>query len=359
MSRFVATGSEDPLLLLVSLTRGLLGDQTWAQEHIREGKVVASPQLLHSVLPHLSLLLAQDQGLAHVTVAIYLLQKLRSEDTFPTLVREVVACLTSSQDNASVRLQALATLYDSFESDNPLLYDVFSGILSYSKSSGSSHLVLPHLQHLQKMVTAWRGIASEQKAELYWQAYELASQPTLRTTLLLHTLENSDKEHIRVELCVLEIMKLTNAHQLLKVLQLPVVASLTSAVGALGRCISEGSVAHFLDFERSHTSFFQDQHIDKDKMMSFLRIFGMCELAEQSPTFTFAQAAERIQVATSEVDYWVVQAVSSGLLEARIDQGEEVVHVLNTHHRFSSSASTNSLLAAFTRWETQLAQVSA
>ena len=358
MSRFVATGSEDPLATLVSLTRGLLNDQTWAQEHFTEGKTVASPALLHSVLPHLSLLLSQDQGLAHATVVVFLLQKLRSDPTFPELVRQVLAAFTSSGDTASVRLQALATLYDSFESDDPLLYDVFSSLLTYSKSSSLSHLILPHLSHLQKMVSGWKNISNEQRAELYWQAYELASQPTLRTTLLLHTLENSDRAEKRVELCVLEIMKLTNAHQLLKVLQLPIVVSLASAVGDLGRSISEGSVAHFEEFSSSHASFFEDQHIDKAKMMSFLRIFAICELAEQSSTFTFSQAAERIQVPTAEVDYWVVQAISSGLLEARIDQGEEVVHVVNTHHRFSSTTSTNTLLSAFSRWEAQLAQVS-
>jgi len=359
MSRFVVTGMEDPLELMVAAVRELKGDKTWGEEHAREGRIGASPQLLTTLLPHLDLLLSQDQALAHLTVAIYLLQQLSSDPSFPSLTSAFLSTLTSSTDHCNTRLQVLATLYDSFQSDHPLLYQVFTAICVYAKESGCATLVLPHLQHLQKTMDAWKGISRERKADLYWLAYELASQPALRTTLLLHTLEHSEGAGERVEKCVLEIMKLTNAHQLLKALQLPVVVALKSPVGDLGRAVSEGSVAAFEQFSQAHSSFFLDQSIDRERMKSFLRIFAICEIAEQSAIFTFQQAAERIQVAEEEVDLWVVQAITSGLLEARIDQGLGKVHVVNMHHRFTSVSSTQALLTAFSKWEAALGQVQA
>ena len=359
MSRFVVTGTEDPLELLVTQVRALKEDKQWGEEYRSEGKIRASPALLTALLSHLELLLSQDLALAHVTVVIYLLQQLHDDAAFPSLVASFLSAVTSSTDHCNTRLQVLATLYDSFQSDHPLLYSVFQRICLYAQESNCTALVLPHLQHLPKTMDTWKNITTGQKADMYWLAYELASQPALRTTLLLHTLENSQGAGDRVERCVLEIMKLTNAHQLLKVLQLPVVMELKSPVGELGRAISEGSVAAFESFSQAHSNFFLDQGIDRDKMKSFLRIFAICELAEQSPVFTFQQAAERIQVSEEEVDVWVVQAITSGLLEARIDQGEGKVHVVNTHHRFTSTSSTQALLSSFSRWEEALGQVQA
>lgn len=64
-----------------------------------------------------------------------------------------------------------------------------------------------------------------------------------------------------------------------------------------------------------------------DECVRKMRLLSFCSLASEESNFSFAKAAECMQVEQSEVERWVIRAVGAKLVDARMDQQAKVITI--------------------------------
>ena len=64
-----------------------------------------------------------------------------------------------------------------------------------------------------------------------------------------------------------------------------------------------------------------------------LRLLSLSLLASEYEEIPYAEVGATLQVPQGEVEAWVVEAITAGLVEARMDQQQEVVMVTRATHR--------------------------
>jgi len=116
------------------------------------------------------------------------------------------------------------------------------------------------------------------------------------------------------------------------ILSLPPVASLemdpaTKNMHTLLKIFQEGKLEDFHAFLASHPQDLQTWNLSEEECTRHMRLLSLCSLATEHEEVPYAAIATTLRVDPSEVEVWVIAAVSSGLLSAKMDQLQGVVMV--------------------------------
>ena len=82
-----------------------------------------------------------------------------------------------------------------------------------------------------------------------------------------------------------------------------------------------------------------------------MRILSLCSLASTQEVIPYAMIAEALQTGVDEVEKWVIAAVSSGLLSAKMDQLTQTVQVERSVVRTFDKAQWQQLSARLALWK--------
>ena len=105
------------------------------------------------------------------------------------------------------------------------------------------------------------------------------------------------------------------------------------AVYKLLQVFSFGKLADFLAYEGAHPGVLAQHGIDREKALRDMRLLSLSLLASEYEEIPYAEVSATLQVPQEEVEAWVVEAITAGLVEARMDQQQEVVMVTRATHR--------------------------
>lgn len=98
-------------------------------------------------------------------------------------------------------------------------------------------------------------------------------------------------------------------------------------IHALLSIFQEGKLEDFQSFIKSNPTTCADYNISEDDAIRHMRLLSLCSLATEHEEIPYDAIATTLQVDQSEVENWVIAAVSSGLLSAKMDQLQHVVMV--------------------------------
>jgi len=117
-------------------------------------------------------------------------------------------------------------------------------------------------------------------------------------------------------------------------LSLPAIQALGQSNGmllGLLKIFQEGKLSDykaFLDSNGGEDAVLKPLGLDAESCMRNMRILSLCSLASDLEEIPYSTIAETLQLPSdSEVESWVIAAVSSGLLQAKMDQLEHTVMV--------------------------------
>eukprot|EP00566_Odontella_aurita_P011786 CAMPEP_0113595622 /NCGR_PEP_ID=MMETSP0015_2-20120614/39844_1 /TAXON_ID=2838 /ORGANISM="Odontella" /LENGTH=413 /DNA_ID=CAMNT_0000502969 /DNA_START=130 /DNA_END=1372 /DNA_ORIENTATION=+ /assembly_acc=CAM_ASM_000160 len=115
-------------------------------------------------------------------------------------------------------------------------------------------------------------------------------------------------------------------------LSLPAVVALggspsTKSLYELLRIIQEGKLDDFESFASSNPSAVTDAGLSRETCVRHMRLLSLCSLAAEHEEIPYSAIGSTLRVDDAEVESWVISAVSSGLLVAKMDQLQKVVLV--------------------------------
>lgn len=116
------------------------------------------------------------------------------------------------------------------------------------------------------------------------------------------------------------------------ILSLPAIQSLktTSApLLALLKVFQEGKLEDYYSFVKSNggEQVLKQWGISPEDCVRYMRILSLCSLAAEHEEIPYQVVTDTLQTPQNEVEKWVIAAVSSGLLSAKMDQLQEKVIV--------------------------------
>lgn len=89
----------------------------------------------------------------------------------------------------------------------------------------------------------------------------------------------------------------------------------------------QGKLEDFQSFIKSNPNTCAEYNISGEEAIRHMRLLSLCSLATEHEEIPYDAIAATLQVDQSEVEKWVIAAVSSGLLNAKMDQLQRVVMV--------------------------------
>jgi translation initiation factor 3 subunit M len=118
-----------------------------------------------------------------------------------------------------------------------------------------------------------------------------------------------------------------------------------------------GTVADFKSFAKSNGAVFQSLGVTEDAAAAKMKLLALMGLAHGSAEIKFAEIASSLDLPAGEVESVVVQAIGKRLMEAKIDQLEEVVTVTKCAPRTFGAAQWQELLGQLKSWKQSVGEV--
>mmetsp|Transcript_506 Transcript_506/g.796 ORF Transcript_506/g.796 Transcript_506/m.796 type:complete len:452 (-) Transcript_506:135-1490(-) len=89
----------------------------------------------------------------------------------------------------------------------------------------------------------------------------------------------------------------------------------------------QGKLEDFQSFQTENADTLTNHSISPTNATRYMRLLSLCSLATEHEEIPYDAIASTLQVDSTDVESWVIDAVSSGLLSAKMDQLEKVVLV--------------------------------
>lgn len=284
-----------------------------------------------------------DEAVSVVSLLAALLDRAKDSKLVDTLAESLIQVSTDTTKTIAL----MATLYN-MRSDAVEKIGLMVKMIRMAAESQPS-LLEPHASVLGKWMDAsrLREMMDEWKVEpaarrpLYLAASMGAPNPVAKqrfTLLVLGTYASSDLDaeglKISEQVAIGAIRDPVSLfEQQRNILSLPAIQALerTSApLFALLKVFQEGKLEDYNAFVASNGGFGvlkQWGEVSSENCVRYMRILSLCSLASEHEEIPYQVVADTLQTSLDDVESWVIAAVSSGLLSAKMDQLQNKVVV--------------------------------
>jgi len=274
-----------------------------------------------------------------------------SEKILNELSNSIISISTSAVDaNATTKaISLLATLYN-MRSDPTEKVALLVKMIRLASSSGDSSTLLEANNsvlgkwtdptRLVTMLDEWK-VKPAGRRELYRAAAEGSQDASLTkqqfNLLVVETYSKSDVDASGLEVAkqaaigaIRDPVSLFVEQR--KILSLPAIQSLKNNHGpllALLNVFQEGKLEDYHSYIKSNggDAILSQWDLTAEDCSRHMRMLSLCSLAAEHEEIPYTVVAETLQTTSEDVEKWVIAAVSSGLLSAKMDQLQEKVMV--------------------------------
>jgi len=113
----------------------------------------------------------------------------------------------------------------------------------------------------------------------------------------------------------------------------------------------------YVHFYNNHKEFISSVGLDHDANVRKMRLLTFMQLAENSSEMTFEQIEQELQLPANEVEAFIIEALKTRLVSARMDQHLRKVNITNVQHRTFGRAQWQVLHEILTSWKGNLVTV--
>lgn len=229
-------------------------------------------------------------------------------------------------------------------------FDVFVHVITFASKTGNLDLVASYFDDVEALFAA-QSLSAQNRRKLFLTiADALQSAPESHSSLkvllflekYLSTFAAGDKDLATGKDVALRATKL--------VLQQPVVSFVarvdlisspvvtTTLKGEklfeLLDIVSNKTLSEYTAFHKAAgAAFFKDNKLDAQDLEATLRLFTLCAFPASFDEVSYATIATKLAIKEDEVEAWVVKAITSHLVSAKVDQLKRTVVISRTLQR--------------------------
>jgi translation initiation factor 3 subunit M len=274
-----------------------------------------------------------------------------SQEEFSNLVSKLVSSITSNaEDKPLLRLKLLNTLYNLSDASSVERCDIFLALLKYAEAAHTVEVVIPLFDKIPERLKQW-GASPEQAREIYLTARRILKQANKSVAAhefllkFLSTFEKADAATLQnitdhaVEATV-EAVKIPAVVQLDHLLDMRAIQQLEKSkpqLYALLKLFAFDTLEAFKTFHEANPGFLESINLDYEECLKKIRLLTLATLANQHDEIPFSAISQGLAIGENDVESWVILAISTNILEAKMDQLRRVVVVNRAAQRALSA----------------------
>ena len=120
---------------------------------------------------------------------------------------------------------------------------------------------------------------------------------------------------------------------------------------------TQGKLRDYLEYAKRCQAVLSAYELDHDSCVDNMRLLSMCSLATEHEEIPYAAIAEDLGVPLEEVEAWVVRTITSGLIDAKMDQLKSRVVITRCTHRVFYHAQWAQLQEKLATWKGNLRSI--
>jgi len=254
-----------------------------------------------------------------------------------------------------------------------LRFPLLTLLLSFCARAGCLNDLLggssKRIATVEGWIEAWK-LSETQKKELWGIVFDAHVDDAIATYehamkyLPLHDpkdLTSDTKLRDRLVKAAVVILRSPDLPTCDKLVQLPIVAALAShkQYAPLSRMLNifaREMYSSYLDFyaETSTQAFMKEQDLEHAACERKMRLLSLTSLCVVNKELTYAAVAEALKVDVDQVEHWVVEAISAGLITAKMDQVRSAIVVSSCLEREFGKEQFGRLRTSLEQWGTSV-----
>lgn len=267
------------------------------------------------------------------------------------LVNKIADGLCRSTSSPSLRLRCMALLYNSVnEQSHEKRFDLLTKTVSLASSLDMvPNIVDTVLPKIDIFLKQWH-VDLPEKRKMYrvtYDALKKANMPDRAFAVNVKLLalyngasadEQSTVRDATIDVIV-QAVRLPKLYRFDTLLELDVVQRFESLEDDCKRlyqliCIFvRDDLAIFREFRENNENLLSKYEIDAEVAENKMRLLTFASLGIESPDLTYKMIAVALQIGEDEVEEWVIRAISSGLVDAKINQLKSTVAIYRSTQR--------------------------
>jgi len=297
-------------------------------------------------------------------VIISFARKLNSTASIAAVTKIQNILISNPEDKAALRLKLLNDLYNII-SDNPTFrFNLYLSMIKFASSSHNIDIALKDFSstaHIHTRIQQW-GINTEQIRLLYKLVRDTFRENGRRIeshywmVKFLSTYDGPDASQINeAAAAALEAIRLPNLLQFDTLLDLALVKQLEnskdhSKLYHLLKIFVGENFEAYKAFISANADYLKSIGLKEEECTVKMRLLSLATLGAANQEIPYSLIAKTLQLDESEVENWVITAMSEEVLDAKMDQLRKVVTISRCLQRVFTKAQWKQLSDNLANW---------
>jgi len=269
------------------------------------------------------------------------------------------------QKHGHIALKVLRLLFFSLGEVSSMRYHVYYHMVEVAGKVNQMSAVFTNTQQLKKTFAS-RTPTPEQLQKLYRLLHQSLltckmsddAYKVMLDLLATYTAENASQAREDAQRCIVASLADPNIFLLDHLLPLKPVKFLEgNPIHDLLMCAVTDGLAEYMKFYQDHKEYLQKMGLDHSKLQKKMRILTLISMAERSNEITFAQIQKELQLEPQQVEQFIIDALKTKLLTARIDQAAKKLQVQSVVKRALNKNHWIQIRDVLSTWKNNIRQL--
>jgi len=276
--------------------------------------------------------------------------------------------MESATSKVESRSRILMQLYN-LASDLETKFKLFCRIIEYVKKANMEHVVGTLVEHVEESMEEWKQMNNNNGSErnVYLEIANLLSgmggkeEKAMEFMLkYLATFENSEsalgESSAAAKDAIASFIRLKTSFScdLLDYKAIQALKSSNGKVFELLEIFLTKDVSDYLAFAKSNGAVLKDLGLNEEETLTKMRLMSLGGIRNGGGEVSYKEICDKLKIDSKECEEWVVRGISSGLVDAKLDQVREVCIITRATQRVFGRDQWSELKNSLSNWSENL-----
>lgn len=263
-------------------------------------------------------------------------------DSTTNLIRSFVEKLSklSAEKYGATCLRVLWVLFQSLDKKNPIRYHIYYHLVIIAQRVDMVRLIFKDVKQLKEHFSEIR-LSDDQMQKLLRSLHDAlrgkhsdVAAKVMIELLSTYTAENASSAKKDAHRCIVTALADPNTFLLDPLLSLKPISFLKGEpVYELLNIFIKEKYSKYMTFYNSHKEVVNHLGLNHAQNQKKMRLLTFMQLAESSSEIAFETIQKELNIGENDVEAFIIEALKTKLVRARMDQTAKKVHISSTMHR--------------------------